>query len=63
MRLPSSMWIWRKATEWFSVAFTSLIGMLIRPKETAPFQIDLTFDTLQVAFAFRPLPHDRARFI
>lgn len=36
------------------MAFTSLIGMLTRPKEIAPFQMDLTFDTLQVAFTRFP---------
>ncbi len=32
--------------EWLSVAFTSLIGMLTRPNEMAPFQIDRTCRTL-----------------
>lgn len=41
----SSRWTWRKDTEWLSVAFTSLIGMLTRPKEMAPFQMDRTGST------------------
>ncbi len=46
MRPPSSVWIWRKETAWLSVAFTSLTGMLTRPKEMAPFQMDRTCSTL-----------------
>src|ERR1044072_9426708 len=44
MRPPSSRWIWRKEIEWFSVALTSLIGMLTRPKEMAPFHMERTVD-------------------
>jgi hypothetical protein len=39
------VWIWRKEMEWLSVAFTSLIGMLTRPKEMAPFHMDRTWGT------------------
>ncbi|CAM5675142.1 hypothetical protein SGLAM104S_02876 [Streptomyces glaucescens] len=45
MRPPSSVWICRNEIEWFSVAFTSLMGMLTRPKEMAPFQMDRTRPT------------------
>src|SRR3954453_2851025 len=48
MRPPSSVWIWRKEMEWFSVAFTSLIGMLTRPNEMAPFHMDRTCSTLSI---------------
>lgn len=46
IRPPSARWIWRKETEWFSVALTSLIGMLTNPKEMAPFQMDRTVHPL-----------------
>lgn len=48
MRPPSSRWTWRKEIEWLSVAFTTLIGMLTRPKEMAPFQMDRTCGTFLV---------------
>jgi hypothetical protein len=46
----SSVWIWRKEIEWLSVAFTSLIGMLTRPNEMAPFHMDRTCGTLSIGF-------------
>lgn len=45
MRPPSSRWIWRKEIEWLSVALTSLMGMLTRPNEMAPFHMDRTIST------------------
>ncbi|CAM5413807.1 hypothetical protein SGRI78S_03553 [Streptomyces griseus subsp. griseus] len=49
IRPPSARWICRKLIEWFSVALTSLIGMLTSPKEIAPFQMDLTVHPSPIA--------------
>lgn len=57
MRPPSAAWIWRKEIEWFSVALTSLIGMLTSPKEMAPFQMDLTGHPLRALHPYRSVFH------